>query len=97
MTAPAGSLVKTTLVDFPGRVASAFFLSGCNLRCPYCYNKQLVENSSSENYVSIQQLFDHLEKRKKTLFQDLSSAAEKPFFHHILKQSSELQNQKDIP
>lgn len=25
MTAPAGSLVKTTLVDFPGRVASAFF------------------------------------------------------------------------
>ena len=45
MTAPAGSLVKTTLVDFPGRVASAFFLSGCNLRCPYCYNKQLVENS----------------------------------------------------
>ena len=67
MTAPAGSLVKTTLVDFPGRVASAFFLSGCNLRCPYCYNKQLVENSSSENYVSIQQLFDHLEKRKNII------------------------------
>ena len=39
---PAGSLIKTTLVDFPGRVASTIFLEGCNLRCPYCYNTSLV-------------------------------------------------------
>lgn len=39
---PAGSLIKTTLVDFPHRVASTIFLEGCNLRCPYCYNTELV-------------------------------------------------------
>ncbi|MBQ6029389.1 MAG: radical SAM protein, partial [Treponema sp.] len=35
-------LIKTSLVDFPERVAAACFLRGCNLRCPYCYNTELV-------------------------------------------------------
>ncbi len=35
-------LVKTSLVDYPARVAAACFLRGCNLRCPYCYNTELV-------------------------------------------------------
>ena len=39
---PAGVLVKTTCVDFPGHLAGSFFLKGCNLRCPYCYNTGLV-------------------------------------------------------
>ena len=39
---PAGVLVKTTCVDFPGHLAGSFFLKGCNLRCPYCYNRSLV-------------------------------------------------------
>jgi len=36
------SLVKTTLLDFPGKVAAAVFLPGCNLRCPFCQNPDLV-------------------------------------------------------
>lgn len=67
LTAPAGILVKTTLVDFPGRVASAFFLPGCNMKCPYCYNVDLVKNNTSEDFISIQQLFLHLEKRKNII------------------------------
>jgi len=33
---------KTSLIDFPNRVASVLFTPGCNLRCPYCYNWRLV-------------------------------------------------------
>ncbi|MBR5097390.1 MAG: radical SAM protein, partial [Treponema sp.] len=40
-------LVKTSLVDFPERVAAACFLPGCNLRCPYCYNTELVEHQEA--------------------------------------------------
>lgn len=38
-------LIKTSLVDYPQRVAAACFLRGCNFRCPYCYNTELVEPS----------------------------------------------------
>lgn len=82
-----GTLIKTTLVDYPALVATTFFLSGCNLRCPYCYNAPLVlppcspnsANNESNNspsisnnltpppLVSINDLFKHLEKRRKVL------------------------------
>ena len=35
-------LRKTSLVDFPDRVASVLFTPGCNLRCPYCHNWRIV-------------------------------------------------------
>jgi pyruvate formate lyase activating enzyme len=34
--------VPTTMLDWPGRIATTLFLSGCNLRCPYCHNPRLV-------------------------------------------------------
>ena len=37
-----GGLQKTTLVDYPGRVAATVFTLGCNFRCPYCHNLELV-------------------------------------------------------
>lgn len=36
------ALRKTSLIDFPGRVASVLFFPGCNFRCPYCHNADLV-------------------------------------------------------
>ena len=35
-------LKQPTLVDFPGRLAAVFFLSGCNFRCGYCHNAALL-------------------------------------------------------
>ncbi len=35
-------LQKLTLLDFPGKLACTVFLSGCNFRCPFCYNAPLV-------------------------------------------------------
>jgi pyruvate formate lyase activating enzyme len=32
----------TSLLDFPGRIASLVFWGGCNLTCPYCHNPDLV-------------------------------------------------------
>ena len=66
----AGVLVKTTLVDFPGRVASSLFLCGCNLRCPYCYNAGLVlggKAAADDIYATAEEVFLHLEKRKNVL------------------------------
>lgn len=37
-------LQKTSLLDYPDRVASVLFTPGCNLRCPYCHNHQIATN-----------------------------------------------------
>mgnify|MGYP002626941754 CR=1 FL=1 len=67
-TTPVGALIKTTLVDFPGRVACALFLTGCNLRCPYCYNGALVTGSESpEQLTTLGDVLAHLEKRRAVL------------------------------
>ncbi len=42
---PIKGFQGTSLLDFPGRVASLVFYGGCNLRCPYCHNASLVETS----------------------------------------------------
>lgn len=64
----AGVLVKTSLVDFPGYVASTIFLSGCNLRCPYCYNTGLVlNNDEAPDAVTLQEVISHLEQRKAVI------------------------------
>lgn len=35
-------LQKTTFVDFPGKIAATLFTGGCNFRCPWCHNQDLV-------------------------------------------------------
>jgi pyruvate formate lyase activating enzyme len=64
-----GSLVKTTLVDYPGRVAAALFLKGCNLRCPYCYNTPLLVAGSffDDDAVTYDQVINHLKTRRNVL------------------------------
>ncbi|MCD8388807.1 MAG: anaerobic ribonucleoside-triphosphate reductase activating protein [Oscillospiraceae bacterium] len=36
-------LQKMTLLDFPGRVACTVFLGGCDFRCPFCHNSELID------------------------------------------------------
>lgn len=43
-----GGIQKTTLVDFPNKVAAIVFTQGCNFRCGYCHNPSLLSKSSSE-------------------------------------------------
>lgn len=91
---PAGILVRTTLVDFPGRVAGSFFLRGCNLRCPYCYNVGLISNeSSAEEFNTVQELFSHLEKRIGILSGLVISGGEpliNPYTPVIIRKAKEL-------
>ncbi len=60
-------LQKTTLIDFPGLVASTIFTAGCNLRCPYCHNPELVNRGIPESFISLEDFFSFLEKRRNVL------------------------------
>ena len=59
-------LQKMTLLDFPGKVACTVFLGGCDFRCPYCHNFELVDGSAPA-IMEEGELFAFLEKRRGLL------------------------------
>jgi pyruvate formate lyase activating enzyme len=59
-------LQKMTLLDFPGRVACTVFLGGCDLRCPFCHNAELIDGTA-EPVMDENELLAFLEKRKGLL------------------------------
>ncbi|MCR4991009.1 MAG: anaerobic ribonucleoside-triphosphate reductase activating protein [Lachnospiraceae bacterium] len=60
-------LTKTTLLDYPGHVAATVFTGGCNFRCPYCHNGQMVLNPASMEKISEEEVLAFLKKRKGIL------------------------------
>ena len=55
-------LQKMTLLDFPGKVACTVFLHGCNYRCPFCHNAELLEGKP-EPLMSPAEFLSFLKKR----------------------------------
>ena len=58
-------LQKMTLLDYPGKVACTVFLGGCNFRCPFCHNSQLI--AGAETLMEQEELLSFLQKRKGLL------------------------------
>lgn len=56
-------LQKTTLLDFPGRVACTIFTGGCNFRCPFCHNASLVLQPAKVSTIDEDEFFSFLKKR----------------------------------
>ncbi len=57
-----GGIVKSSLIDYPGKIATVLFTPGCNYDCFYCHNRALIEDI--EETVDQKQLADFLEKRR---------------------------------
>lgn len=57
-------IVKTSLCDYPGKVASVIFTNGCNFNCPYCHNHQLI-NNNKQNIIEDKEILSLLDKRRK--------------------------------
>ena len=58
---------KTTLLDYPGHVAATIFTPGCNFRCPFCHNSELILSSDSSAFISTEEILSFLYKRKNLL------------------------------
>lgn len=57
----------TSLIDYPGNVASIIFTPGCNFRCPFCYNKEMVFDSKELPELDSEKVIAELKKRKKLI------------------------------
>jgi len=58
-------LVKSSLIDYPGKVAAVVFTQGCNFRCGFCHNPDLIPIIGGQ--ISENELFKYLDKRKNIL------------------------------
>ncbi len=60
-------LQKTTLLDYPSKVAATVFFGGCNFRCPFCHNMNLVLHPENEPTLSEEEVLAFLKSRKGIL------------------------------
>lgn len=60
-------LQKTTLLDYPGKIAATVFLGGCNFWCPYCHNASLVTITDRTPEIPEEEFFSFLLRRRGQL------------------------------
>jgi pyruvate formate lyase activating enzyme len=58
-------LVKTSLIDFPGKIAAVVFTQGCNFQCGFCHNPDLIPMKKGN--ISEDKVFEYLNTRKGKL------------------------------
>jgi len=66
-----GGIQTLTLLDFPGKVATTIFTAGCNFRCGYCHNPELVLpeliKKNQDNLIPEKKFFNFLKSRENFL------------------------------
>lgn len=62
-----GGLQRFSLIDYPGKIAAIVFTRGCNFRCPYCYNPELVDPGQFGECIPEEEVFSFLEARRGKL------------------------------
>jgi pyruvate formate lyase activating enzyme len=62
-----GGLEKFSLIDHPGKMCAIVFTVGCNFRCPYCHNPEIVQVSKDTAIIEEKDILTFLETRKGKL------------------------------
>ena len=55
---------KLTLLDYPANTACLIFTQGCNFRCPFCHNKNLLMDTNGDGIIDENEVLNYLKKRK---------------------------------
>ncbi|MHB8908264.1 MAG: anaerobic ribonucleoside-triphosphate reductase activating protein [Syntrophales bacterium] len=58
-----GGIQRLSLIDYPGKIGATVFTQGCNFRCPYCHNPDLVDPAQYGTIVPEEQVLSFLNKR----------------------------------
>jgi len=59
-----GALQKVSLIDYPGEICAIVFTQGCNFRCPYCHNPELVNPELYGENLQEETIFSFLAMRR---------------------------------
>ncbi|MDQ5988330.1 MAG: 7-carboxy-7-deazaguanine synthase [Syntrophus sp. SKADARSKE-3] len=62
-----GGFLPFSLIDYPGCISAVIFTQGCNFRCPYCHNPELVDPMQFNQCLNEDTVLSFLEKRRGRL------------------------------
>ncbi len=62
-----GGLQKVSLIDYPGAICAIVFLQGCNFKCGYCHNPELVDPERFGKCIDEKKIMEFLATRKGKL------------------------------
>jgi len=62
-----GGFQKFSLIDYPGKICAIVFTQGCNFRCPYCHNPELVDPKKFGIELKEDEILSFLDRRKGKL------------------------------
>jgi pyruvate formate lyase activating enzyme len=62
-----GGWQRLSLIDYPERLSAVLFTQGCNFRCPYCHNPELVDPKRFQEPLPIEHVFSFLQTRQGKL------------------------------
>lgn len=62
-----GGFQRFSLIDYPGKICAIIFTQGCNFRCPYCHNPELIDLCVCGDPISEEEIFAFLKKRRGKL------------------------------
>lgn len=82
----------TSLLDYPGRIASLVFFSGCNLTCPFCHNPALITSPDSLPDLPPDEILDDLKARRRFIDGVVVTGGEPTFDAGLLDFMRELKN-----
>lgn len=76
---------KSTLLDYPGKVSALIFTYGCNLRCQYCHNPELViRKCLKKNIIEEETVISFLKERKGLLDALVITGGEPTLQHDLI-------------
>ena len=86
-----GGVQKNSFIDYPGKISCVLFLAGCNFKCPYCHNPELVSPGENCHAFSDQKwIFEYLKKRKGLLDAVVISGGEPTLQNGLDRKSTRL-------
>jgi len=62
-----GGFQKFSLIDYPDKICAIVFTQGCNFRCPYCHNPELVDPKKFGIELKEAEILSFLDRRKGKL------------------------------
>ena len=89
-------IILVTMLDWVGKVACTLFVGGCNLRCPFCQNPELVICPEEQPIISWDKVKRHLED-KKEWFDGVVITGGEPTINHGLASFLSMLKKMDYP